>query len=263
MPLQESPIVIGGTGGSGTRVLVPICRQLGCYLGDTKSLNESNDAMEFYEFLEKWVNVFLSDPCHALESRMREEFRECVARHLRSAPRPLRQWGWKNPRTMLILPFIDASFPHMRFIHMIRDGRDMANSANQNQPMKHGVALLGAQAGRYTATTLSIEFWQRANTLAADYGESKMGNRYLRIRYEDLCNRSLSTLKVLADFLGSDNINLDPVCKIIERPDSIGRWREYPRSERERLTRIGRAALQRFGYSDVEVLQPGGSCDSR
>ena len=48
----------------------------------------------------------------------------------------------KNPRSMFLLPFFDSYFPALKFIHIVRDGRDMAYSKNQNQLHKHGSTLL-------------------------------------------------------------------------------------------------------------------------
>ncbi|BCW93430.1 MAG: hypothetical protein KatS3mg007_1324 [Thermoanaerobaculum sp.] len=52
-------------------------------------------------------------------------------------------WGWKEPRSIYLLPFWNELMPSLRFIHVIRDGRDMAFSANQNQLRKHGKCILG------------------------------------------------------------------------------------------------------------------------
>src|SRR5436853_7210959 len=53
-----APLVIGATGGSGTRVVARIAKHAGYNFG-TK-LNESEDALEFYSFHDAWVNSFVS-----------------------------------------------------------------------------------------------------------------------------------------------------------------------------------------------------------
>jgi hypothetical protein len=44
-----------------------------------------------------------------------------------------RGYGWKEPNTHVFLPFIVKHFKNIRYIHVIRNGLDMAFSSNQNQ----------------------------------------------------------------------------------------------------------------------------------
>ena len=87
------------------------------------------------------------------------------------------------------MPFLDAVMPSLRFLHFVRDGRDMAFSENQNQLVKHGGALLGDELRKAKTPVRSIAVWSRVNAAAADYGESRLGERYLRVRFEDLCEQ--------------------------------------------------------------------------
>ena len=43
-------------------------------------------------------------------------------------------------------------------------------------------------------------WWARANTAAADYGEAKLRDRYMRVRLEDLCERPKRTIRSLHEF---------------------------------------------------------------
>jgi hypothetical protein len=46
-------------------------------------------------------------------------------------------WGWKLCETTLILPLLAALFPTGRYIHLVRDGRDVATNPTgpcQRQP---------------------------------------------------------------------------------------------------------------------------------
>ena len=56
-----------------------------------------------------------------------------VRTHLADLPRSATAWGWKEPRSIYLVPFLDAAMPSLRFLHFVRDGRDMAFSENQNQ----------------------------------------------------------------------------------------------------------------------------------
>ena len=77
----------------------------------------------------------------------------------------------------------------MSFLHLVRDGRDMALSDNQNQPKKHYQALFGDayEACHDAAPECAIRLWATANSQVADWGERELGNRYMRVRFEDVC----------------------------------------------------------------------------
>ena len=124
--------MIGATGGSGTRVLAAIVQRGGMFVGS--DLNRSLDALDFAAFFDRWVGRELPPGAAA-------ELRALVARqHEEAGGRP---WGWKEPRSVYLLPFLAAELPGLRFLHVVRDGRDMALSENQVQLRKHGDAVLG------------------------------------------------------------------------------------------------------------------------
>jgi hypothetical protein len=57
MSLNETaPLVIGATGGSGTRVVAAIVRRAGYFIGT--NLNNSLDSMEFPTMYDRWINRF-------------------------------------------------------------------------------------------------------------------------------------------------------------------------------------------------------------
>ena len=67
-----------------------------------------------------------------------------------------------------------TSLPGFRFLHLVRDGRDMAFSDNQVQLRKHGDAVLGSD-DEAPGAVRSISLWSDVNLRAADYGERKLG----------------------------------------------------------------------------------------
>jgi len=52
------PNIIGGTGGSGTRVVARIVRHGGMYIGT--HLNDSEDALDLARYSDRWINRFLA-----------------------------------------------------------------------------------------------------------------------------------------------------------------------------------------------------------
>lgn len=250
---QSAPIVIGATGGSGTRVIARIAKHAGYNLGT--NLNPSEDALALYRFHETWINPFVSanwsgrtmSPWQS--ARMKEEFYAGLAAHIPEAERRGTLWGWKAPRSIYLLPFLSGECPYLKFIHLLRDGRDMALSSNQNQLRKHGEAVLTFRERLFRSTAeRSMLLWERVNLHAADFGESRMGENYLRVRFEDLCGAPLETTTRIINFLGA---TIDPgaIAKSeITPPKSLGRWRECSPRVIAKLERAGAASLRRFAY---------------
>ena len=50
--------------------------------------------------------------------------------------------GWKEPNTHIILEKLLIRYPMMKYIHVIRNGLDMAFSTNHNQVLLWGGKLL-------------------------------------------------------------------------------------------------------------------------
>ena len=219
------------------------------------NLNSSEDALELYPFHDTWINSFVSAQCGGAamtswqSARMKEDFYAALARHIPEAERRGTLWGWKAPRSIYFLPFLRAECPHLIFIHLLRDGRDMALSGNQNQLRKHGAAVLTFRERLLRSTPeRSMLLWEKVNMRAADFGESRMSENYLRIRFEDLCAAPLETTTRIINFLG---VQIDPTPianNEITPPKSLGRWRDCSPRAISKLERAGAAGLRRFGY---------------
>jgi hypothetical protein len=247
-----TPVIIGATGGSGTRVVARVVRRGGMYIG--ADLYDSEDPPELGVFSDRWINLFMTGDSWglpaAVERAMARELAAIMGRHLGTHDPQLGVWGWKEPRSIFLLPFFHRHFPLMRFVHVLRDGRDMAFSENQFQLNKHGHTLLTPMESHESQATRSMLLWSRLNVLAADYGEHALGTRYVRIRFEDLCREPGSTIERLFDFLGLEDDASTLALKEVAPPRSLGRWRAQDPELVTQLEAIGRAALGRFGYLD-------------
>jgi hypothetical protein len=229
------PGAIGATGGSGTRVVARIVQRGGMFLGSDQ--NRSLDALDFAAFSDRWVGR--EPPPEAAA-----ELRALVARQYEEAGG--RPWGWKEPRSVYLLPFLAAELPGLRFLHVVRDGRDMAFSENQVQLRKHGDAVLGASDEPDELRSISL--WREVNLRAADFGEQKLGERYLRLRFEDLCAEPAARVAEVLRFFGLEGDAERIAAEEVRAPSSLGRWREAsPETVRELEERAG-DALRRFGY---------------
>jgi hypothetical protein len=251
---MSAPLVIGATGGSGTRVVARLARSAGYNLGT--QLNQADDALAFRDFHDRWINRFVAAQNRSGSNSeveiegMAGDFQVALDRHLRDGiVSSDERWGWKAPRTIYLIPFLRGQFRNLKFIHVLRDGRDMCFSRNQNQLRKHGPAILGRSERWFRSEPIqSMLLWARVNLAAAAYGEANLGQDYFAVRFEDLCQAPVETTARLIRFLGA-RMAPEPIALAeISPPASLGRWRTQPRAIISRLERAGQAALGKFGY---------------
>ena len=106
--------------------------------------------------------------------------------HLRREHKP--RFGDKTPPYIDILPQIATIYPDARFIHVIRDGRDVATS------------FIDAH---FNGGVWDKEFeWRRAVRLGLAYRASPLADRILEVRYEDMVQDLEATTRRVCDFLG-------------------------------------------------------------
>jgi hypothetical protein len=243
------PTIVGGVGGSGTRIFARILLDAGVYMGANR--NHADDALDFVAFTHRWLGPYWAAwqrgrplPEHG---EMRAEFEHCV-REYRSAMRdPTAPWAWKQPRTMHFLPFYREVFESIRFVHVIRDGRDLA-FGRANPLRRAGDVVLGPDAPAEPQAVRMMRFWGVANTATADDAERNMPDGYLRVRFEDLCADPLDTARLVLSFAGSESSPGTDMLAEIQRPPSLGRWRDQDPELVRRVEQTGGAALERFGY---------------
>lgn len=143
-------------------------------------------------------------------------------------------WAEKTPSNGLHLPFLFRCFEGMKFVNVIRDGRDVACS---NIEQKWGEQDLKN----------ALDVWAHHLTKTLNDQQELPDDCYINIRYEDLVLSTRSTLQRLTDFLGVDfdaAILSYPI-----RSDSIGRYRDVwtPMLEAYALEHHA-ALLKQWGY---------------
>jgi hypothetical protein len=245
--LSFGPGIVGGTGGSGTRMVARILRRSGMYLGT--ELNESEDAVELGAYSDRWINSFAQfrdrDPPAELEAEMLADLSGIFDRHLGGLEAPC-PWGWKEPRSAYLLPFFVRHLPTLRFLHVVRDGRDMAFSGNQNQLRKHGTAI-GLPRSELSQPAQSMALWSWLNVETARFGAERLGDRYLRVRFEDACREPVVIARQILDFFALPG---DPrwAAAEVSAPGTLGRWRSQEPTVLAELERVGGSALAELGY---------------
>jgi hypothetical protein len=188
------------------------------------------------------------------------------------------RWGDKTPGYLRYMRRIEWVLPEARFIHLIRDGRDVALSV---LPMNWGPSTI----------TEAAELWVERVTLARENGRTV--SHYMEIKYEDLISETEPILRDVAGFLELpwDNAMLDYHERAEERlkekardlprkssrgdqpaaarmashamakkppdPKRIGRWRsEMSPEDREEYESVAGDLLAELGYPVGELAEP-------
>ncbi len=181
------------------------------------------------------------------------------------------RWGEKTPIYVKSMRKIESALPEARFVHVIRDGRDVALSIRDRATKEHPIDKIA-------------ERWVRRITRARE--QAKRLAHYREIRYESLILDTEATLREVCDFyeLPWDDAVLDyhqrsaerleemkrelpedgkrttlsvelrmkTHARTTEKPDPrrVSRWREsMDRSQREEFESIAGPLLSELGYA--------------
>jgi len=124
------------------------------------------------------------------------------------------RWAVYDPDNLLYIPGIKADIPEALFIHMIRDGRDVALSLSKMRGFK---PLFWDREGEGLLPT--AVYWEWMVRQGRHHG-LRIPADYLEVRYEELVSAPHATLRKLEEFLDHD-LNYDRI-----QNASLGRLRE-------------------------------------
>ncbi len=132
-----------------------------------------------------------------------------------------RPWGWKEPNTHIFLPHLDHNIENLKYIHVVRNGLDMAFSKNTWQ-MTHWSHLYGLTHHPDTPSPLrQLRFWTAANKATINYGRTHMQDRFLVVQYENFCAHPKLQWQRIQNFVGYSAP--DELVNELVRPTTIGR----------------------------------------
>jgi sulfotransferase family protein len=248
---RQDPLLIGGLGGSGTRVFSRIARHGGRFMGS--HVDPQEDATPFWRLYHCFARRYLEQGQRfsPAERTKVDTFLDSRVRvHLAGLPGRDQPWGVKNPRSIFMLPYWAERFPGVRFLHIVRNGLDMAYSANTNQLRDFGDVVLRDGINELSPAR-AILFWQEANRMAADFGECHLPGRYRRVRLEDLCADPAGVVDDVFAFIGAapDDAAYCSALAEIRMTGTLGRWRDQPTEQMAGLARLAWGGLERFGYA--------------
>jgi hypothetical protein len=235
-----SPVAIGGVGGSGTRLVASMLIEMGFAMGTR--LNDSLDDLDFTSafvdvaMLDAWGQAFderVDRYLHVAQNRLGKHDPQ------RAAPADVR-WGWKEPNTHVIIERLVSRIPGLRYIHVVRNGLDMAHSSNRHQLRRWGERILGRTVSDTPHDALA--YWVAAHRRLGGIS-AMMGNRFLMLNYDRLCHSPDEPLARLAEFVGGtcDGSLMARLRAQIHPPESIGRFRRH--------------GLHEFDAADVDYVR--------
>jgi hypothetical protein len=254
---QLPPVAIGGVGGSGSRLIAQLLVELGLHMGD--DLNDANDnlwftllfkrieilsaaADEFENLMEIFINGMTgirdftesqTDLINALAAVDRSQhpaaWLKVRARSLLSAKHrlsPMDLWGWKEPNTHIVIDRLIKALPGLKYIHVVRNGLDMAFSENQNQLKLWGKSFLGKEYP--VSPYYSLRYWRIVHERVLALGAT-MGQRFLFLNFDQLCQNPKRGVKEILEFLSMDvsNTQFNNLTCLVKPPASIGRFKQY------------------------------------
>lgn len=193
----DAPIIIGGCGRSGTTLLrVMLDSHHRLYFGPESRLflrepfDEARLASRFALPVDRVAD--LRDQALSRANFIELFFRECS----RAADKA--RWGEKTAKNVTALEFIFEVYPNARFLHVIRDGRDVVCSL-RNHPrftVRDGTLLAQTSCNPLDACiTRWLADVQAGMRFRGD-------ERYLEIRYEDLATDPSSTIRRVLNHVG-------------------------------------------------------------
>eukprot|EP00607_Mallomonas_marina_P001239 CAMPEP_0182435936 /NCGR_PEP_ID=MMETSP1167-20130531/78503_1 /TAXON_ID=2988 /ORGANISM="Mallomonas Sp, Strain CCMP3275" /LENGTH=574 /DNA_ID=CAMNT_0024627517 /DNA_START=105 /DNA_END=1826 /DNA_ORIENTATION=+ len=312
---QESVLVVGGTDGSGTRRVVQVLTLLG-----VRMVSEDPQTYDIHaDIAGGWPNIVtpVLQTTHKLlysaasmptdvanntvrklrqlvrkareDSQKKQSFTLAVGGLLKRPPGATAaavEFGFKAPVAMTLLPLWTETCPHLKFLHVLRDGRDIAFSANQGPVNKFYETMYGKEKPMRHPAVRGIRLWSDWNSDIFKYAtqymnditqstESSFGYMFLHtedlVPYSSTLKRRFEVISGLAAWVGS-NLNERALCCLaLEKSqfmgshdgsmhgksgsDSLkgryGKWKDQVRVNPDlgqQLVEAGRTGLTLFGY---------------
>jgi len=269
-----------GSPRSGTTLLYHSLLSSGCfavYRAETEIFSTIAFRFDFRSAkgLERLLDVWIRSDLFQLSSLDARRFRDRIMRECSSSGDFLRifmesiarqqrvdRWAEKTPEHLLYATEIKKTIPDALFIHIIRDGRDVAAS----------MGVLGyipvLPWDRHREALAAGLYWEWLLGQGRKAAQA-IGRDYLEVRYEDLVTSPQPTLDRISSFIGCDldykRIRQAGIGAVLKPntafPDSkgpfIGRWKAVlPPGISKRLEEMIAPTLRELGYKP-ELVENG------
>jgi len=277
------PIIFVGMHRSGTSMLAGLLKKMGVFLGYGVQHNESIFFNQLNLYIERVCNCGWDNPEPIKYLYDSSPIRELVLKYLHKTltgpevslyfgplrwrkliPKKIwpkcslksidRPWGWKDPRNTFTAELWKELFPDAKFLHIYRNGVDVAASLRQRE-----FDLLGKRpldephsSPRCFSLQSAFDLWalyvEKAFSLTSEVGR----NNILHIRYEDLLKNPLVILKEVVKFCDI-NVSEDSLVKNLTSIDSKRAYKFLEDKElKEFYLKVkDHPSMRRLGYSNI------------
>ncbi len=222
--MAPAPIIIMGAPRSGTTYLQALISQ-------HPNIFITRETRIFFWAFRSAVNL-PRDPKQRFIHSYREEFEAAIIPWTRSFITDFYRdigkgaffWGDKYPNYAAnshLLQFIRRLYPGTKFIHLVRDGRDVAASLLQMRWAEE-YGFEGAHKN-----------WVRSVVNASEFGRELPAGQYIEVRYEDLVTDGHRVVEELLEFIGA---HVHPaVTRFLDSQQSKRTWHSNPTRSQEQL----------------------------
>lgn len=248
---QSEPLILLGMHRSGTSLVVRLLAELGIHMGSW--LSRDAEAVHFQRVNRriygaagsKWGQVdslleamrapsFVQEQTRVARQAIFQEKRLPGAKteierffgpelwpKVRQGEFPA--WGWKDPRTTLVFPIWLNLFPNARWVHVLRNGIDVAISVHRRSLKQERKLRNRLLAIDYSPATLdfgySFHLWENHVSFVLEHQHLVSPERFMEMRYEDLLAEPRAQLQQLARFARHpvDEDRLLAACQMVDR----------------------------------------------
>lgn len=225
--LIDSPIIITGRGGSGTRLLSKLMQGIDIFLGN--EINETEDSIEWVGPIYDLVVNRRSLKNGSFNEKHINRLRENAKNILTIKECNTGLWGFKLPETMLCIPELLKAFPNAKIIHLVR------HPVSISMRRSHMTSRLNNPVGKtvlhdaYTHFGFDVkgisnkeEYFNNAISWAYQLHlltnficDASPKQHVLHVKYEEITTNPTKVLNSILDYLnmGHQNIpelNIDP-----------------------------------------------------
>ncbi|RMD93448.1 MAG: sulfotransferase [Calditrichaeota bacterium] len=198
--LRDDPVIVLGMHHSGTSILARILHENGVFMqANMRHYEAKFFVMEIHERLVMgdeagWARnpiMPVEEVMSYLEPVKRVIERKGFRKYIDAGYDGHSRWGFKDPRTCVLLPLYLKIFPRAQLVHIVRNAEDVAASLAANE--KRGV---GVQEDRAFWKSL----WQQYVDRVRQYGQQHP--QYFELTYEDFCRQPVPVVTQIFDYLG-------------------------------------------------------------
>ena len=127
-------------------------------------------------------------------------------------------YGWKEPNSHLIIENMNEHFTQLKYIHVVRNGLDMAYSTNQQQLYNWGPMFgVPLPETKEEIPLASFRYWVEINRNVLELSNKLGPDKILFVNFDNLCVNPEIEIKKLINFLGI-RINKNQLKKAVAIP---------------------------------------------